>query len=184
MDSGHPRLRRACSWLAAVILGSFFAAAAQQPGPTTADTSRDAMSKLSFLVGRWSGPLTVVRGPGEPLHLTQSESVEYKLDGLVLLVEGKSTDAGGHASFAALATIAWDEATRGFRIRAYHDGHYVDTELTVNADGFSWGFDSGPAHVVNRMHLTPQHEWAETTEVAMGANPPRKTVDMLLARQP
>ena len=29
------------------------------------------------------------------LHLTQTEDVEYKLDGLILLIEGKSTSPDG-----------------------------------------------------------------------------------------
>src|SRR5580698_5894262 len=55
---------------------------AQQPPANSIDVQREAMRKLSFLTGHWSGPITVVLGPGEPLHLTQTENVEYKLDGL------------------------------------------------------------------------------------------------------
>jgi hypothetical protein len=139
---------------------------------------------LSFLAGRWSGPVTVTRGPGEPLHLTQTEKVEYKLDGLILLVEGKSTGTDGKAQFQALATIAFDNASHAYRIRAYHDGNYVDTELTVLTDGFSWGFTAGPAHIVNTMHLTNNGEWQEVTGVTVGNAPQRHSMDMLLERQP
>ena len=89
------------------------------------------MRKLLFLSGHWSGPVTIVRGTGEPLHLTQTENVEYKLDGLVLLVEGRSTSASGKVMFSALATIAYDDTSRSYRFRAYNDGHYLDTELSV-----------------------------------------------------
>src|ERR1700719_5360258 len=75
--------------------------AAQQPVSNNVDAQREAMRKLSFLAGHWSGPVTIVRGPGEPLHLTQTEDVEYKLDGLVLLIEGKSTSADGKVAFSA-----------------------------------------------------------------------------------
>lgn len=155
---------------------------AQRPPDTTA-AQRDAMHKLSFLAGRWSGPVSISMGPGEPLHLTQTEKIEYKLDGLVLLIEGKSTAADGNTPFQALATVAWDDAAHGYRIRAYNAGHYIDTALTVLADGFSWGFDSGPAHVANTMHLTAKGEWQETTDVTFGGNPPQRSVDMLLTRQ-
>jgi hypothetical protein len=142
------------------------------------------MQKLAFLAGRWSGPITVARGPGEPLHLTQTENIEYKLDGLVLVIEGKSTGADGKAQFEALATVSFDDATHVYHFRAYHDGHYVDTELTVLANGFSWGFQSGPAHVLNTMHLTAKNEWQEATDVAMGDAPAHRSVDMLLQHQP
>ena len=165
-----------------VLLG--VALAAQQPASSSTDIQREAMQKLSFLAGHWSGPVTIVRGPGEPLHLTQTEDIQYKLDGLVLFIEGKSTSADGKAAFNALATIAYDDASHTYRFRAYHDGHYVDTELTVPANGFSWSFAAGPARVVNTMHLTGKGEWNEVTEVTVGSNPPHRSVEMLLQHQP
>jgi hypothetical protein len=101
-----------------------------------------------------------------------------------MLVEGRSSDTEGKAYFSALATIAYDDATKTYRFRAYHDGHYIDTELAVADKGFSWGFTAGPAHVVNAMQLTPKGEWHETTTVTMGSGPPHPSVDMLLHRQP
>ena len=171
--------------LAALLLVSFnnLMLSAQQPSSTEAQ--REAMQKLSFLAGHWSGPITIVRGsPGEPRHLTQTEEIQYKLDGFVMLIEGASRDTGGQAQFSALATIAFDDPTHTYRIRAYHDGHYLDTELTVRPNSFSWGFDSGPAHIANAMHLTAKGEWAEVTVVTVGSNPPFHSVNMLLQHQP
>lgn len=143
---------------------------------------RAAMQKLAFLSGRWSGPATVNMGPGGTLHLVQNENVQYKLDGLVLLVEGEGTDAGGKAVFSALATIAYDDASHAYRIRAYNDGHYLDTELSIVPDGFSWEFTAGPAHVVNTMHITAAGEWHEVTQATVGGGPPHTSVEMTLRR--
>lgn len=174
-----------------ILLVTATSAAAQQAAPNSqsaapnpAATQREAMQKLSFLAGHWSGPATIHRGPGEPLHVTQTEDVQYKLDGLVLLIEGKSTDADGKVVFSALATVAYDDATHTYRFRAYNDGHYLDTELTVPDNGFSWSFTSGPAHVINTMHLTAKGEWNETTDVTFASNPPFRSVEMLLQHQP
>jgi len=156
---------------------------AQGPGQAGMDVQREAMRKLSFLSGEWTGPVTVVRGPSGPVHLTQTEQVEYKLDGLVLLIEGKSTDSDGKSSFSALATIAYDEAKHAYRFRAYTGGHYVDTELTALPDGFSWGYKAGPADILNTMHLTAKGEWSELTVATVGTNPPMHAVDMLLVKQ-
>jgi hypothetical protein len=171
--------------LAAAFVTSFsLSRAAQQPVSNSVDAQREAMRKLSFLAGHWSGPVTIVRGPGEGLHLTQTEDVEYKLDGLVLLVEGKSTSADGKVPFSALATMAYDDVSHTYRFRAYNDGHYLDTELSVPANGFSWSFTAGPAHIVNTMHLTGKGEWDDVTEVTVGSNPPHRSVDMLLQHLP
>ncbi|MGB8772009.1 MAG: hypothetical protein WCC92_20520, partial [Candidatus Korobacteraceae bacterium] len=83
----------------------------------------------------------------------------------------------------ALATIAYDDASHTYRFRAYNDGHYLDTELSVPNHGFSWGFMAGPAHIVNTMHLTAKGEWNEVTEATVGSNPPHRSVEMLLQRQ-
>jgi hypothetical protein len=176
-------------WISAGLVLSCFlsccaAVAAQQPSTNAADAQREAMRKLAFLAGRWSGPITISHGPGKPLHRTQTENIQYKLDGLVMLVEGESRDASGKVEFRALATISFDDVTHAYRFRAYNDGHYIDTELTVLANGFSWGFASGPAHVANTMHLTDKGEWGETTDVTFGSNPPSRSVDMLLKHLP
>jgi hypothetical protein len=142
------------------------------------------MRKLAFLAGHWSGPITITDGPGEPLHLTQTEDVQYKLDGLVLLIEGKSTSTEGKVMFKALATIAYDDASHTYRFRAYHDGHYLDTEITVVANGFSWGFTAGPAQIVNTMRLTDKSEWSEVTEITIGNMASRRSVEMLLEHAP
>jgi hypothetical protein len=83
-----------------------------------------------------------------------------------------------------LATISFDDATRTYRIRAYNNGHYVDTELSVLADGFSWSFLAGPVRIVNTMHLTAKGEWQEVTEVNVGNAPPRRSVEMVLQHLP
>lgn len=178
-SSHNVRMMAAVSVAVLVIAAGSFA---QQPSANGNDVQRQAMKKLEFLAGDWSGPVTIVRGPGEPLRLTQTEHVEFKLDGLVLVIEGTSTGADGKPLFEALATVAFDDATRTYRVRAYHGGHYVDRELTVTAEGFSWAFEAGPGHVVNIMRMTPKGQWQETTEVTMGNNPPQQSVEMLLQR--
>ena len=178
-------LLSASGWLAFLLFVFFVLPLAAQQPPNEVEVQREAMQKLAFLTGHWSGPITISRGPGEPLHRTQTEEVSFKLDGLVLLIEGTSRDASGKTQFQALATVAFEDATHTYRFRAYNDGHYIDTELKIPAaNSFSWGFDAGPAHVSNTMHLTEKGEWAEVTEATVGSNPPHRSVDMLLQHQP
>jgi hypothetical protein len=169
---------------AAFMISCTLSLPAQQPPSNSVDVQREAMRKLSFLAGHWSGPAATFRGPGEAVHLVQTEDVEYKLDGLVLLIQGKSSSADGKVLFSALATIAYDDASHTYRFRAYNDGHYLDTELSLLTNGFSWSFTSGPAHIVNTMHLTGNGEWDEVTDVTVGSNPPHRSVDMQLHHQP
>jgi len=52
------------------------------------EAQRTAMKKLDFLVGEWSGQASAARGPGVVVELEQSEVAQFKLDGLVLMIEG------------------------------------------------------------------------------------------------
>jgi protocatechuate 3,4-dioxygenase beta subunit len=161
------------------LAGSLFAQGQQ---PNTA-AQREAMKKLSFLVGKWSGPATVVRGPGEPLRITQSEDIQMKLEGLLMTIEGTGRDKDGKVVFGAFSTVTYDDATGTYRIRANNDGRFLDTELKVTANGFEWGYTAGPLKVANVMKVDEKGEWSEVTESTYGNTPPRRSVEMQLKRQ-
>jgi hypothetical protein len=142
------------------------------------------MQKLSFLAGKWSGEALVIRGPGEPLKVLQTEEVQFKSNGLLLLIEGTGrSPSTGETIFAALATIAYDDAAKTYRFRAHNDGRYLDTELKVPDKGFEWGYQAGPAAVRFVMHLNDKGEWVETGEVVIGNAAPRKTFEMTVRRE-
>ncbi len=149
----------------------------QQPNVAA---QREAMQKLKFLAGKWSGEAKVNRG--RPLVLTQTEDVQYKLDGLVMVVEGTGRNADGVAEFRAFATISYDDAAGKYRFRAYNEGRYLETELEVTEGGFAWGYTAGPLKVRNVMRVTAKGEWEETTESVYGTTPPRKSVEMMLKK--
>jgi hypothetical protein len=166
-----------------LILALLATPALAQQSPSPVRAQHEAMTKLSFLAGNWSGTATVMQGPGTPLHITQSERVESRLDGLILTVEGAGTDSTGKIVFRAFATISYDDDAHQYRIRAYNGGHYVDSELSVDTNGFSWSYSTGQVHIVNTMHLTAAGEWEEKTVSNAGRNPPITVVDMLLKRR-
>lgn len=154
-----------------------------QQGPNRA-VQREAMKKLSFLVGEWSGSATVRRGPGEPLKITLSELIQYKLDGLVLVIEGKGVGADGKRVFEAFATVSYDDAAKTYRFRAFNDGRYLDVELKVQEKGFIWGYTSGELKVTNTMELSKLGEWIETTDSTYQTYPSVRSLEMKLTRNP
>jgi hypothetical protein len=143
----------------------------------------EAMKKLSFMIGKWEGEATVRRGPGEPTKIRQSEDVQYRLDGLIILIEGTGRDpVTGAKVFNAIATISFDDAAKKYRIRAYNDGRYIDTEMEVTDNGYAWGIDAGAARVRYTMKLNDKGEWNEVGDVTMGERTFR-TVDMTVRKQ-
>ena len=81
-------------------------AAAQQQQPN-ASVQREAMKKLAFLEGTWTGEAITQRS-NQVIKVRQTEQVAYKLDGLVLLIEGtgRNRPIAGYA-WACAATSSW-----------------------------------------------------------------------------
>ena len=167
------------------LLLTFQAAPARAQQKPDLEAQRAAMQKLAFLVGQWRGEATVAMGPGEPRKLEQTEQVQWKLDGLLLLVEGTGRNAAtGAVEFSALATISYDDAARTYRFRAHRAGRYLETELRVRDRGFEWGYTAGPATITNSMTLDAEGRWVETTDAAVNGGPPRRSVELRLGKLP
>ena len=71
-----------------IICSIFFAALCSAQQEPNLPAQREAMKKLAFLVGKWSGDATSKRGRNEAVKVKQTEEVQFKLGGLVLLIEG------------------------------------------------------------------------------------------------
>jgi hypothetical protein len=162
------------------IISGVFAQGARNP---RSEAQKNAMKKLSFLAGKWSGKATVRLGPGEPIELIQTEDIEYRLDGTILLIEGTGRDPKtGQVLFNAVGVVSYDAAKSVYEIRAYSDGRKVDSLLETDGAGFAWGFDSGPAQIRHVMKLTEKGEWSETTTAQVGDKPAMTSVQMLLQK--
>ena len=124
-----------------------------QPQRPDATAQREAMKKLAFLQGTWSGDATTMR-PNQTIKVKQTEQVSYKLDGLVLLIEGTGRNPdSGEVMFRALATVSYDDIAGVYHFRAYNDGNYLDAELKVPENGFEWGYKAGPAQIAFVMKI-------------------------------
>jgi len=156
-------------------------AASAQQMPDVA-VQKEAMKKLSFLAGTWTGPATAYL-PAGPVKLTQTEEVEYRLNGLVMLVQGTGRMPDGEVRFSALATISYDDAAKVYRFRSHSDGHFLDTELKVMDRGFEWARPAGPGKVAFRMTLNEKGQWSETGEFVMPGRPPQKSVELLVTKR-
>src|SRR5881396_817762 len=76
-----PKLAPAALTVVAVL--SLFAA----DQPTSKEAQRREMKKLDWFVGHWKGTGWIQMGPQGRHEFTQTETIEAKLDGLVLVIE-------------------------------------------------------------------------------------------------
>ena len=149
------------------------------------EAQRAAMKKLEFLVGEWSGEASVLRGPGLFVEMVQTESVEFRLDGLVLVIEGVGrAKTDGRSVLQALGLISFDDDAGTYRMRAFNDGRWLETEVKV-ADGeesISWGFTFGEYKTSTVLRIDEKGEWTEAGELATGDRPPLKMMDLRVRR--
>jgi len=143
------------------------------------------MKKLDFLVGAWVGRARVLRGPGEPTELLQTEEAHYKLNGLLLMIEGIGRkESDGQPVLQALGIISYDDETKTYYMRAFNDGRFLETEvkLTQESAGMTWGFSLGEISTRSVMRINEMGEWTELHEVTVGLQPPQKLMELAVRR--
>jgi hypothetical protein len=166
-----------------LLATSMFAGPALAQAPVASQETKDAMAKLSFLLGKWTGDASVEMGPARH-EVSQVETVESRLDGLVLVIEGKGTTKDGVVQHHALATISYDDEAKNYRVVAYRkDGKCVVTTGRFLPDGaFEWGFDMGNMAVRYVIRQGESGEWLETGEMSFDKATWKKFIDMRLKR--
>jgi hypothetical protein len=169
----------------AVLVLAASAASAQQPSAA----HKAEMKKLDYLVGKWKGEATLFRGK-ETTRLTQTEDVQYRLGGVVMLIEGTGRgklpgkDEDG-VVFNALAVVSYDAQAKKHMIKAHRmEGNSVDAEMTLTEKGFIWGFTTPDRKVQTRytMTLTEKGEWHEVGEYSLDSKTWTKFIEMTLTR--
>jgi len=156
----------------------------QQPRTPDLEAQRAAMKKLDFLVGKWSGEGRMLRAAGDPLVIMQTEEVQYKLGGLVLVIEGVGRNkADGKLALQALGIVSYDDETGTYHMRAFNDGRFLETEVKLIDKGFTWGFALGQYRTSSVMRIDEKGDWTERHEIVIGTLAPRKYMELSVSRQ-
>jgi hypothetical protein len=166
-------------FLAVVSLGLACMAQAQQT--PNVEAQRAAMQKLNFLAGKWSGEASVLRGPGQFVDLAQTEDAQFKLNGLVLMIEGVGrTKSDGKLALQALGLISFDDLSGTYRMRAFNDGRWLESEVKLIDGGgaITWGFTLGEMKTNSVLRINQKGEWTELAELTIGSRPPQKLMEL------
>jgi hypothetical protein len=144
------------------------------------------MKKLEFLVGKWSGEARVYRLPTQPVDLVQTEDAYYKLDGLLLIIEGIGRNrTAGKIAVQALGVVSYDDEAGTYRMRAFNDGRYLETELKLSGTdkGLSWGFTLGDVKTSSVLRINERGQWTELTNITVRSQVARKFMELTVDRQ-
>src|SRR5689334_18205655 len=109
-------------------------------------TQRTAMKKLGFLIGNYSGEASIIRGPGQFAEVWQTEEAQFRLGGLVVMIEGIGRLKSDNTPILqALGLISFDETSGKYHMRAFNDGRWLETEVRLldEPNTISWGFTLG-----------------------------------------
>jgi hypothetical protein len=149
------------------------------------EAQRTAMTKLAFLIGKWSGEASVLRSPGQFAELSQTEEVQFKFDGLLLLIEGVGRlKSDGTPVLQALGLISFDDASGKYRMRAFNDGRWLETEVSIldEPHAIAWSFALGEMSTHSVLRINERGEWVEHAELSIGARTPQKLIDLTVRR--
>ena len=152
--------------------------------------SAKEMKRLDFLLGDWKGEGWIEMGPSGRSTFKQTETVQSKLNGTVVLIEGvgkgKLASTGQEGIIHnALAVISYDSRAKKFQFRAYRaDGNLVDAEMTTDANTLVWGFREPQRNVEIKytIKLNDAGQWFEIGEFSMEGKTWRKFFEMTLQR--
>ena len=181
----HCSVRLRCLiWCINCCVWAVIPAMAQTVRQPDLERQRSAMKKLGFLVGRWAGEAREFPPQGEPVLLAQTEEAEYKLDGLILTIEGVGRrKSDGHLALQAFGIISYDDETSSYHFRAFNDGRFLECEARLAEDGkgLTWGFTLGDIKTHSRLHITDKGEWTEFHEITIGSGPPKEFMEVTVS---
>ncbi|HYH46652.1 MAG TPA: hypothetical protein VEG34_13285 [Thermoanaerobaculia bacterium] len=113
-------MRRALPVLLLLLAVPAFAQSPPPAAPPADDPVLAAIKALPALAGRWEGGGTIRQGPGEPVRFVGEETVETRLDGRLMLVEGRHwTPDRSRVVHHAFAVLSYDSEAKAYRFRTH-----------------------------------------------------------------
>jgi hypothetical protein len=131
-------------------------------------TNRETLKKLNYMAGYWKGEATIQQRGGPPKKAIQEERIEWRLDSLVLTIEGMGKDpVTQKVAFHAFAIINYNQLTKKLEMKSFTmEGRQTDAYFTIVSENeFVWGFDVPAGKIKYTINLSPQNKtWNERGE--------------------
>jgi hypothetical protein len=181
-------MRRHLRWGAACLFLIFGTALSPGQDVNNPAAQRAAMAKLDFLRGEWRGESWTTLASGPRQRAQGAETVQSKLGGLVLTIEGAHRGATaiqtGEIVHRAFAVISYDEQEKRYRLHAYTEtGAYIDATARVTDRRLQWGIRvSASTQVRYTITVNDRGEWFEIAEVSRDGSEWRTVFEMTLQR--
>lgn len=110
---------------------------------------------------------------------------QFRLDGLILTIEGTGYTKTDHKPvLQAFGVVSYDDDRKTYRMRAFNDGRFFETDVQASEDGHSltWGFGFGEYRTHSVMRIDDKGRWTESHEITIGDQPPRKFMEISVSK--
>lgn len=149
--------------------------------------NKEKMKIFAGWEGHWQGEGSIQMGPGEPKKSKVDEHILYKLDGMVLLVEGlgKSVENPGTIVHQALGILSYDKDDQYTFNTFLRDGKSAAAWLKpIGENKFQWGFDiPNRGKIRYTITIDPNKKtWFETGDFSQDGNNWMKFFEMNLIK--
>src|SRR5262245_186029 len=182
-------MRQQPSWVVVALLLLLTSATGLGQDAKAPAVQQEAMKKLSFLTGEWKGESWTEFVPGQRHASMGTETVQSKLGGLLLVIEGVHRRKGGEKGagdvvHGAFGVISYDEKAKRYRFQAYTNrGNYTETEAKVADGKLAWGFSIPQfGDVRYTVIVNEKGQWFEIGEVSRNGKEWRQFFEMTLER--
>ena len=126
------------------------------------------------------------RTPDSATEMIQTENAAYKLDGLILTIEGAGRNkTDGKPALQAFGVVSYDDAAGVYRMRAFNDGLWLESEVQLDEarKELRWGFSVGPYKTHSILRMNEDGDWTESHEIVIGSAPARKFMEITVKRE-
>lgn len=177
------------SGLLGLAAATLLAAPAWSQRPDHSGAHKAAMEKLGHWFGEWKGSGWAMRGPDAREEFTVTETVQPKLGGVIVLVEGKGEGKATGSDQAvvghdALAVVSYDAESKTYRFQHYTmQGISGEDEIVLTEKGMTWELAS--AKMPFRMRFVIElngDTWHEYGEMSRDGENWMRTMEMTLTR--
>jgi hypothetical protein len=174
-------------FLVCLLLAGMVSASYAQSSETA---GKEKMKIFEAWKGRWKGEGAMQAGPGEPKKTNVDETIEYKLDGMILLVEGigitPNQEGENKVVHHAVAILSFNQETKQYQFDTFlKDGKSTRAWFNVLTDNqYQWGFDTPRGKIKYTIKIdTTTNTWNEIGEFSMDENTWSRFFEMNLKKQ-
>ena len=172
------------------ILGFVIAAIGYQGhGAGAPPAELEAMKKLSYMVGKWEGSGWAMGRDGKRTNVEGGETVQMKLQGRALLVEGlfRHSDPGtpgdGVVGHETLAILTYDVPTKTYKFQTHtFNGAPGNHELKLIEGGWQWEIKQPNGPLIRFTAKFDATTWTEYGEIIMEGREAMKFLEFTLKK--